>query len=578
MTNYIRILSGSGGLKAITNFYIRTASGSGGLKTVTDGWLRVTAGSGGLKRIFQLSVTPSIDFTVEISTSSSTFPATLTGTNYHWNNATSLTYVFQKSADNVSWSNIGSATSISNPSSGSSNTVTYALTSSDFPTFPGTNYYRFSVTGVNSTYGTSFTSTSSSVAVTYPTTGTVSLTGLTSGYAELNTSLGYSLSGWSSGLTYTQQWYRAFDLVTTLGTSTTQSVGTAYSTVGEYIYVTVKGYSGGVQVGSATSNSATIVPPPPTFTLTNNGNGTFTISNVQVLGSTSSYYYYGSYSGAGSGSISQRLLTSGFTSSVGSAGSYSITLYARKIDGTTGTTDSARSTTNSVSVTVLSVPSGGTVTLSPSGTQPSGTLLTATTSGWSGSPTSYNLRIYASTTNPPTTSSTLKASSSSSSVTYTISVFDASPPPFYFKAFATATNAAGTSTEEPGSNVVLSYVPVPTTAPTLTAYTGTYGGISYTNGYNFLAPNYRTACAFTLPADATSADYEVYSSFSNIGPWAYRGGNTYVSGSPVTASWNQTTYGSWARYVFISRNSGGTSGTLTGNYSTVSGTYSTIVI
>lgn len=55
-------------------------------------------------------------------------------------------------------------------------------------------------------------------------------------------------------------------------------------------------------------------------------------------------------------------------------------------------------------------------------------------------------------------------------MSYTVTTVDASPPPYYFKAFATATNAAGTSTEEPGSNVILSSLDTPSTpgTPTLT--------------------------------------------------------------------------------------------------------------
>jgi hypothetical protein len=159
--------------RSITSLYVKTASGgpfSNGWRTVTDGYVKVgtTGGpfSNGWRRIFSSTLTPSIAFTVEISRNNATYPSTLTGTNYNWTNSTSLTYVFQKSSDNVNFTDIGSAASINNPSSGSSNTVTYALTLPDFPAF--TSYYRFAVTAVNSTYSTSFTSTSGSVSVNRP--------------------------------------------------------------------------------------------------------------------------------------------------------------------------------------------------------------------------------------------------------------------------------------------------------------------------------------------------------------------------------------------------------------------------
>jgi hypothetical protein len=156
----IFVASSSSTWKKVTSLFVA----SGGVwKNVTSAWV---ASAGVWKKVFPGTLTPSIESTVEISRNNATYPSTLTGTNYHWNDSTSLTYVFQKSADNSSWSNIGSATSIANPSSSSSNTVTYALTLSDFPAF--TSYYRFVVTAVNSTYSTTATSTSSSVSVNRP--------------------------------------------------------------------------------------------------------------------------------------------------------------------------------------------------------------------------------------------------------------------------------------------------------------------------------------------------------------------------------------------------------------------------
>jgi len=136
---------------------------SGTWRAVTNGYVNV---SGTWRTFFTSALTPAIQSTVTISRNNATYPSTLTGTNFHWTNSTSLTYVFQKSSDNVNFTNIGSATSISNPSSGSSNTVTYALTLADFPAF--TSYFRFVVTAVNSTFSTSATSTSTSVSVNRP--------------------------------------------------------------------------------------------------------------------------------------------------------------------------------------------------------------------------------------------------------------------------------------------------------------------------------------------------------------------------------------------------------------------------
>jgi hypothetical protein len=158
MTIYIKKPGGTWS-SSVSAVYVKNTT----WRTVSAAYVKV---SGVWRKFFPDLLTPAIESIVEISRNNATYPSTLTGTNYHWNDSTSLTYVFQKSSDNSSWSNIGSATSIANPSSGSSNTVTYALTLSDFPAF--TSYYRFVVTAVNSTYSTTATSTSSSVSVNRP--------------------------------------------------------------------------------------------------------------------------------------------------------------------------------------------------------------------------------------------------------------------------------------------------------------------------------------------------------------------------------------------------------------------------
>jgi hypothetical protein len=157
MTGHIK---SAGSWRTLTNLYVKV---SGTWRTVSTGSVKV---AGTWRTFFTSALTPSIASTVTISRNNATYPSTLTGTNFHWTNSTSITYVFQKSSDNVNFTDIGSAASISNPSSGSSNTVTYALTLSDFPAF--TSYFRFVVTAVNSTYSTSATSTSGSVSVNRP--------------------------------------------------------------------------------------------------------------------------------------------------------------------------------------------------------------------------------------------------------------------------------------------------------------------------------------------------------------------------------------------------------------------------
>jgi hypothetical protein len=103
--------------------------------------------------------------------------------------------------------------------------------------------------------------------------------------------------------------------------------------------------------------------------------------------------------------------------------------------------------------TPVSIPLGGSVTLSGSTT--AGSVITASTSGWAGSPTSYDVYITTTTSGTPTSSSSRVSSSGGlSSTSYTITSSDAAPPVNIFRAFATASNSAGTSGTVQSSNVI----------------------------------------------------------------------------------------------------------------------------
>jgi hypothetical protein len=406
MTSHVKV---SGAWRSVTNLYVKVGTTLGpfsnGWRTVSNGYVN----SGGWRSFFTSAITPSIVSAVTISRNNAAYPSTLTGTNRFWTNSTSLTYVFQKSSDNTNWSDIGSSAVITNPSSGSTNTKTYVLTTADMPAY--TSYYRFSVTATNSTYSTTTTSNSTSVTVTQP--------------APVNT----------------------------VAPVVTPSTGT---------------------------------PGVTTYSTTN---GTWGIDDADGIYA----YQWQSLSG------SLQTIT-GATSSTYSPPSNYVSLYGTDLRcrvTATNTTGSTAATSNPVTVGVP-IPTGGTITLTPSGTQYSGTLLTATTSGWSGSPTSYSVRIYGSTFNPPDTSNVVKTSSSTASATYTITNGDASPPALYFKAFATATNASGTSVEIE-SNVVTSKLPsasalaiadttitpgAPSSITVTNTATTNQGQVSWTNGSN----------------------------------------------------------------------------------------------
>ena len=213
----IKLRSGSQ-WKNINNIYLR----SGGVwKKVTKAYVR----SGGLwKNLFSFlapSNEPYIAQTVELTTSSSSMPATLTGTNYHWTNATTLTYKFQyyNGSQWLDGNGTNATGTITNPSIGSPNTKLYTPIAADFGSSSSANF-RFVVTATNTNVSPSLQtiSTSSSVTISYP-LYTVTLNGnggtispstyyIRSGSA-LNLPLpsqdGFSFSGWytaSSGGTY----------------------------------------------------------------------------------------------------------------------------------------------------------------------------------------------------------------------------------------------------------------------------------------------------------------------------------------------------------------------------------------
>jgi len=265
---------------------------------------------------------------------------------------------------------------------------------------------------------------------------------------------GYFIERSLNGVTYST-------LVSNTGTTSTSYTDTGLTSAQIYYYrVSAINAIGPGTASSAANATATTVPQTPTV-------------SASVVGSTQvSLSFSGATGGKALSSLtitsspSISLSYSGTSSPITVTGSYAVnqaytfTMSATNANGTSGTSTAS----NSVTPNTLSRPSGGTVSLS--GTGVAGTTITATTVGWSNSPTSYNVRIFASVTNPPTTSDILKATnspSSSNTVSYTVTTFDASPPPYYFKAFATATNAAGTSLTEPGSNVILSSLGAPST-------------------------------------------------------------------------------------------------------------------
>jgi hypothetical protein len=120
------------------------------------------------------------------------------------------------------------------------------------------------------------------------------------------------------------------------------------------------------------------------------------------------------------------------------------------IGGTTYAAGSSYTPTGNVTATAiwtanLTPPSGGTVSIGTNtGNYQVGSVITVSTSGWSPTPTGYVLELH-NGTNPVLTSDPSRTLSMSNSTTGTYTI-TSSDVPNYFKAWATASNSAGSNT------------------------------------------------------------------------------------------------------------------------------------
>jgi len=470
--------------KKVTSMYVATAA---------NGWRKVTAGyvatAAGWKKFFSSALAaPTNTVTPVVSPSSG--PAgstTFSTTNGTWD---------PDDADGVygyQWQFYDSGSLYGSISGATSSTYT---PSSNYVSVYG-SVLRCRVTATNATGSTSATSNEVTVTTPVPTGGSVSIS--PSGTQLAGTTLTVSTTGWSNSPTsYSLRLYVSTSnppvpgaIGTTLKSSTTSSSLTYTITDGDatapayYFKAFAIAVNAGGDSAEVSSNVVlSALPSAPsggTVTLSPSGTQyagtTLTASTSGWSGSPTSYSLrlYASTSNppsaGGAGSVLKTSTTSSsltyvITNEDAAAPAYYFKAFATATNAG-GTSADAES--NVVLSAVLALaPSGGTVTLT--GTGVAGTSLTATTFDWSGAPTYYNVGIYASTSNPPTASSVLKAVTSSSSVSYTVTTSDATSPAYYFRAFATATNGAGTSSLV-SSNVILSSLPA-ATVPVLVSLTG----------------------------------------------------------------------------------------------------------
>lgn len=251
--------------KSVKSIKLRDSNAS--WANVVKGYIRDSLGSW---RLFFLSaLTPKIDTDVTLDTTqnNTTKLLTLVGTNYHWQNSTGLQYQFQYSTDNVSYYDLTSLATTTNPTI--SNTETLLLQNS-MVTPDVTNYFLFAVTGTNSTYNT--TSTSSAI-ITVEGVRNLTVTKDLEDY----TSISFSWTGglYSNGYIYQ---YQTYDNNIGGGWSSSVYTTSPYATItgltsgGKVYQIRVKGVTGtsttnpGYSGNWAYQTGTTISAPAPIVT------------------------------------------------------------------------------------------------------------------------------------------------------------------------------------------------------------------------------------------------------------------------------------------------------------------------
>jgi hypothetical protein len=435
MNGYIKTASST--WSTVKNLYLKT--GVSTWSAVQKAWVKT---SSGWQQWFGSG--PSIESPVTISTNSSMYPATLTGTNHHWNNATSLTYVFQYSYDNATWSNEASPASISNPSSGGSNYEYYAVNTSDF--INPTMYFRFAVTATNGTSNS--TSISNTVTVTYP-APTISQ-GVFTGSAYAGSTITYSIGATTNTLSTYSYMFRSDGTFITSGSGSTLTHTTSSADIGYYFYAytVASGYGGSTT--SAYAYSSTVIAYPAPIIATGSWSGTFMAGNFVT-------YTIGSYSYTTS-TTSYIYRSDGTLWDTFSGGSYAFQVYSSDVGyyfyaytvatGPGGTTTSGTAYSSTVtSGTPPSTPGTPTLTyISANGTTSYNYSATfATSSGTP--PITYYLHAYGLSDGFTNIQTTKGPFSSGSTGTFTLPQTST-----LWEVAAFATNAYGTSSDSSKSN------------------------------------------------------------------------------------------------------------------------------
>lgn len=253
----------SGLWKSVKKIYINK---DGLWKAVLKGYVNV---SGIWKLFFSGEDAPQIESQVTIAQSSpnpSNALITLTGRNFHWTNALSLTYYFEWSVDGGSnWTTLSTG-NINNPASGTFNEVTHIVTSVQAsPNID--NLYRFRVFAINVTLTNS--STSGNTTISTPrniTWATPAITNILYNSATLNFTSGGYANSYSVRIVNTSNSTTSYQTISASpGTITGLSSSSNYTVyLTGYTGSSANGYAGNESTGQSFTTPAA---PEPTQTI-----------------------------------------------------------------------------------------------------------------------------------------------------------------------------------------------------------------------------------------------------------------------------------------------------------------------
>lgn len=310
---------------------------------------------------------------------------------------------------------------------------------------------------------------------------------------------------------------------------------------------------------SVSTNNGSVSPSGQTFSGSGSA-GSATVSVTPINTNKTVYIFWSAATGASSYDIVK--LGNGVTTTVNvpsSSTSYSwsiadgnetnqFTVYPKSPSGYQGygmsqsvTVSNKTGTTGSASTTLTAIapPSGGSTSLSPSGTVQARTTINASTSFSTGNPTSYEIQIRKATGFSPDFNTGTQLETGTTTASHYITDGEASGTPDQFAAFGRAYNAGGWSDWVKSSTVTSTpYV------PPVVSYTVTYnanggsggGAVSFNAGSSTTAPAAPSRSGYTFNGwyDTGSLDYTYF-----VG----------AGGSWTPPSSNITMYARWTAVV-----------------------------